>query len=250
MADERPEDERETAPVANGKKAGGEDIPARVLLVPYPKIVFLYPSFIMALICGIWMSFAVGSSGLDAAQHSQSGISLLFLLVLGFNLVVLGFDFPRTTSLTLFFILVAVVLGCVLLFTFYPHLRPSLGGILDAITPVANPVFYFLFAGLLGLIYIGVLISTKFDYWEVRANELLHHHGFLSNLERYSAPHLRVEKEIGDVFEYFLLRSGKLILTDPDHERPIVLENVLFISRKEKAITQMLGSLQVRVRQG
>jgi hypothetical protein len=221
----------------------------RVYLVPYPKIVFLYPTFIMALVCGIWMSFAVADTGLDAAAHSQTGISLLFLVVLATNLVVLGFDFPRTTSLTLFFIAVAIVLGLILLFTFKPELKPSLAGILDAITPVANPVFYFLFAGMLGLIYIGVLISTKFDYWEVRPNELLHHHGFLSNLERLSAPHLKVEKEIGDVFEYFLLRSGKLILTDRDAPRPIVLDNVLFINKKETAITQMLGALQVQVRQ-
>ena len=87
------------------------------------------------------------------------------------------------------------------------------------------------------------MITGKF-----RPNELLHHHGVLSNLERLSAPNLRIEKEINDVFEYFLMRSGRLILHASDERRAIVLDNVPFIWKKEEAITRMLGALQVQVR--
>jgi len=45
-----------------------------------------------------------------------------------------------------------------------------------------------------------------------------------------------------------LLRSGRLIL-QPSNERPIILDNILFIERKELTITRMLGALQVQVRQ-
>src|SRR5690606_16345212 len=114
--------------------------------------------------------------------------------------------------------------------------------------PTANATFYFLFAGLLGIIYLGVFVSAYFDYWEVRPNELLHHHGFLSNLKRYSAPHLRIEKEVTDVFEFLLLRSGRLILHPSNEPRAIVLDNVPAINRKEEEITRMLGALQVQVR--
>ncbi len=91
-------------------------------------------------------------------------------------------------------------------------------------------------------------MSVQFDYWEVRPNELLHHHGFLSDMERYSAPHLRLEKEITDVFEYFLLRSGRLILHPTQERRAVVMENIFFIIRKEESITRMLSALQVQVR--
>ena len=47
------------------------------------------------------------------------------------------------------------------------------------------------------LIYLGVFISVQFDYWEVRPNELLHHHGILSDLERFSAPNLRIDMGTG-----------------------------------------------------
>ena len=97
-------------------------------------------------------------------------------------------------------------------------------------------------------LYLCVLVSRRFDYWEVKGNELLHHHGFLSNLERFSAPNLRIDKEINDVFEYLLLRSGRLIIHASNERRAIVLENVLFINDKEERITKMLGALQVRVR--
>ena len=242
-------DTTSSAPSKNAAttEAASKKKPERIFLVSYPKVIFLYPSFLMAVFSGIYLSFIMAEQP-DPSSTKETAVSLIFLLVLGVNLVVLGFDFPRTTSLTLFFVAATLVLGIVLLLTFNPNLLGSLQSVLEALRPVANPTFYFFFAGMLGLIYIAVLISVNFDYWEVRPNELLHHHGFLSNLERFSAPNLRIEKEISDVFEYLLLRSGRLILTPREAPRPIVLENVLFISKKEKSITRMLSALQVQVR--
>jgi hypothetical protein len=97
-------------------------------------------------------------------------------------------------------------------------------------------------------IYVVVFISVRFDYWEVRSNELLHHHGFLSNIERFPSPHLRIDKEITDVFEFLLMRSGRLILQPSEERRTIILDNVPNIDKKEDAITRMLGALQVQVR--
>ncbi|MCH9656654.1 MAG: hypothetical protein K0U89_22650, partial [Planctomycetes bacterium] len=69
------------------------------------------------------------------------------------------------------------------------------------------------------------------------------------DLERFAAPNLKIDKEISDIFEYVLLRSGRLVLHPRNEPRAIVLDNVPFISRKEKQITRMLGALQVQVRQ-
>jgi hypothetical protein len=115
--------------------------------------------------------------------------------------------------------------------------------------PLANSTFYYVVAGIMALLYLAMFISVQFDYWEVRPNELLHHHGLLSDLNRYSAPDLRIDKEINDVFEYLLLRSGRLILHPSGEKRAIILENVPFIAHKEEALTRMLGALQVQVRE-
>lgn len=211
-----------------------------IYLVSYPKIVMLYPSFIAALVAGIVTSVV--------KEQNSVTICLVFLGIFTVNLVVLAFDFPRTTSLTIFFLAAAVLFGLLLLFRNYPDLLPAIANVLKRIEPTANATFYFCFAAVLAVIYVAVMINVRFDYWEVRPNELLHHHGFLSNLERFSAPNLRITKEIDDVFEYMLLRSGRLILHPSNEPRAFVLENVPFIDYKETRITQMLGALQVQIR--
>lgn len=215
-----------------------------VFLVSYPKIVFLYPTVIAAIFGAIYMYFG-GYSPEDAGAAVPGRI---FLTVLMINLVVVSFDFPRTTSLTWFFAIVAVAIGLWMLFHFQPDLLSGVSKVLREIHPSADAHFYLIYAtGMIGM-FICVIISRRFDYWEVRGNELLHHHGFLSDMERFAAPNLRIDKEINDVFEYLLLRSGRLILHPSQERRAIVLENVFFINQKEEKITKMLGALQVRVR--
>ncbi len=255
-----------------------------VILVSYPKIVFLYPTLIASIICGlcVWLSGAVdgpekataangaatevaddAADGEDteetaaaedeevkyAGSHFGHVVGRLFLLVLTINLVVISFDFPRTTSLTLFFFVIAVGVIMWMVFRLNPTMLPGVTDFINSIQPFTNATFYFMFALIMICLYIGVAISARFDYWEVRPNELLHHHGVLSDLERFSAPNLRINKEINDVFEYLLLRSGRLIVHASSERKAIVLENVFFINRKETQITRMLGALQVQVRE-
>lgn len=264
------------------------ELPDRIYLVSYPKIVFMYPTMLTSLICSIIMlvnggipqaqpqasaapalpqvflaSADIGKAGTDgstpAAAEQQPApaaagptyhlwCARIFLVVLTLNLVVLSFEFPRTTSLTWFFALSTATIGLWFLFTKYENLAPAVLQSLLAIKPVANASFYMLFTAILLLLFVAVLISRRVDYWEVRGNELLHHHGLLSNLERFSAPNLRIDKEITDLFEYLLLRSGRLIIHCSNERRAIVLENVLNIDHKERQITRLLGALQVRVR--
>lgn len=221
-----------------------------IYLVAYPKLIFLYPTFFVAIIAGIYMSFSgMGDDiKLDDLPRGAEVVSLIFLGILTMNLVVITFDFPRTTSLTLFFFVAMILMGLFVFFKFYPKFLPVIGNILDAMQPYANATFYFMFAGILLAFYLAVLVAVQFDYWEVRPNELLHHHGLMSDLKRYPAPNLRIDKEINDVFEYMLLRSGRLILHARHETRAIVLDNVLFINAKEKKLTTMLGALQVSVR--
>lgn len=225
-----------------------EKTPESIVLFSYPKIVFLYPVFIASLVAAVYLTFQ--HQPLEASvNHPAVLVSTLFLTILAVNMVVLSFDFPRTTSLTLFFFIAALVLGFVLVCMRWPDVFPWITHLLVDFHPLANATFYWAFVGILGAIYLAVLVVVRFDYWEVRPNELLHHHGLLANLERLSAPSLRIDKEINDVFEYMLLRSGRLILQASSERRAIILDNVLFIKKKEEAITRMLGALQVQVRE-
>lgn len=227
-----------TAPAASA--------PERIVLISYPKVIFLYPVLLAAMVAGIYASLT--SQPLDADNSTATMMATVFLGIVAVNLVVLAFDFPRTTSLTLFFFAAAVVMGVVLLFEYKPEAWPAVTHTFGKFRPLANATFYWTIVAILTAIFAVTYVVVHFDYWEVRPNELLHHHGILSNLERFSAPHLRIDKEINDVFEYLLLRSGRLILQPSSERRAIILDNVPFIERKEQAITRMLGALQVQVR--
>jgi len=220
-----------------------------IVLISYPKIVFLYPAWIVSIVAGIYL-FLFGNEA--AAANVNAGAahfwSWLFLIVLSLNLVVLAFDFPRSTSLLLFAIITSLILGFSQLVIYNSSIMPMLNKFLLSLHPVANSTFFFLFATLMGGIYLTVFFTARLDYWEVRPNELLHHHGILSDLERFSSPNLRIDKEINDIFEFVLLRSGRLILHPSNERRAIVLDNVFFINRKEEQITRLLGALQVQVR--
>lgn len=228
-----------------GRPPGAEldqEQPQRIYLVSYPKMIFMYPTLIAALLAGIIMAFA------QAETSRTHMVSALFMAVFTVNLVVFAFDFPRTTSLTLFFFLAAVVMAVFLTFRISDQILPWLSQLLKQYQPFANASFFFSIAGALSVVFMAVLINVQFDYWEVTPNELLHHHGVLSNLERYSSPNLKIDMEINDVFEYFLLRAGRLILHPSTEPRAIVLENVMRIKSKEAQLTKMLGALQVQVR--
>jgi len=236
----------ESTQPAPAKKKTPDEL-THIFLVPYPKVVFFYPTFLMSLIAGVAMAFG-GESALSPENGLAVGMGTAFLFVFAVNLIVLAFDFPRGTSLTLFFFVVVLVLCGMLFVSKKPDMVPAASSFLTRITPLANATFYFSIAGIFAFIFAIVMVSVRFDYWEIRPNELLHHHGLLSDLKRYSAPNLKIEKEINDVFEYVLLRSGRLILNPSNEDRAIILDNVPFISSKEKKITRLLGALQVQVR--
>lgn len=250
-----------TTPEAPPKR---DETPEVIKIISYPKIVFLYPTLIAAFVAAAYLSIAgppdwvptsapvqaAGEGGglaPEVARARGASITTVFLIVLTLNLVILAFDFPRTISLTLFFFVVAVAMALWLLFLKRPDLLPALSALLHAYQPLANATFFWTVTGVLAVLFFLAWCTTRFDYWEVRRNELLHHHGILSNLERFPAPNLRIDKEITDVFEYLLLGSGRLILQVSSERRAIILDNVPFISRKESAVTRMLGALHVEL---
>lgn len=225
---------------------GEETTPSRVLLVSYPKIVFLYPTFVVSLAAAVYLSLA--GQPLDTTSTAAIVLSVVFLGVWATNLVVLAFNFPRTSSLALLLFFVAAAMGLVLLSVLKPEVLPYVAGTLRKFHPLANASFYWVFSISLGLATLGAIIVARFDSWEARPNELLHHQGLWSDVDRFPAPGLRVDKEISDVFKYLLLQSGRLVLHISSERRAVVLDNVPFITRKEKALTRLLGTLKVDVR--
>ncbi len=108
---------------------------------------------------------------------------------------------------------------------------------------------YFGFFIYFALVFVGVFINTRFNYYEIRHNEILHHTGFLGRVKRFPSPNLKMTTEITDVFEYLLLRSGRIILFPASEREAIVLANVINVNKIERAVLELLGSLSVEIEQ-
>ena len=169
----------------------------------------------------------------NATESARDAFSGMF----AFNLLVMALDFPR-------FSLVAVILAILfgLFFVlwlgayFQLDLMKPIHWIFSGIYAVANKGFYIMVFVTLMLVFSVIYVTRWLDYWEILPNEILHHHGPLSDLERYPTMNLKFDKEIPDVLEWLLLGAGRLVLHVPNVSKALVLDNVLFISAKEKAL--------------
>lgn len=212
----------------------------RITIRSYPKVIFLYPAVIFAFICAFFVQFDWGN---------RDDWGLAFMVILAFNLCVISFDFPRTASLTLVFSIVAIILAAILI-NERAEFFPAMADLSGDLKPSANATFYWMFAIIMAIIYLIVWIIHRFiDYWEVLSNEIIHHHGILGGLERLPAPGVRLEKDITDVFEFILLRSGRLIITPAGQTRAIVMDNVPNINKVEDGVKAILGVTEVSFRQ-
>jgi len=250
----------------------------------WPKVIFLYPTALVSLICAAGMSMiedrthdptrplssAVsreyrpqGSTDagvvendtvnpnvtkLDRFWTAQNLLGMFFLSMLAFNLLTMGLDLPRFTIVAWIFAAGFVVFFLLWLGTYFQlDLMRPVHWIISHIYAVANRGFYLMVFVTLMFVFLVIYVTRWLDYWEVLPNEILHHHGPLSDLERYPTMNLKFDKEIPDVLEFILLGAGRLVLHVPNVSKALVLDNVLFINKKEEALKRVMSRLEVRV---
>ncbi len=210
-----------------------------VIIRPWPKVVFFYPIFICATL--LWILSLVSSG--DGASAWQGN---LFMLVFFLNLLVFAFDFSRIKSLTLLILVVAVVMAVL-----WANTKWSVVGFLndmvDTIDIQMNPWFYGSISAIFAFVLLLVLINTRFNYYEINHREILHHHGYLGDITRLPTQGLHLTKEIYDLVEYLLLRSGRLIFYPQGTRNAVVIDNVINVNRVEEHIKDLLSVVAVRM---
>ena len=205
---------------------------------PYPKVIFFYPSVLLAIIYSV-----ISLLGFNTVENQLA--NLIFMVVFSINMLIFAFDF----SVLMFVIyLISVVLGTVVLFLWNSVSSGAVFGVissaLGSLRLGMNNHFYYFFSLLFIFIYLVVWIRTRFNYWDIRHNELFHREGIFADTKRINAPNLSYSREIPDVFEFILLRGGRIKLMPLNHE-PFVIETVLDIKRKDKKIGDILSKMKV-----
>ncbi|MBL8755850.1 MAG: hypothetical protein JNK15_21315 [Planctomycetes bacterium] len=219
--------------------------PESVIIRPWPKVVFLYPTFVCAAIFFLLSWLGIGKT---EGQVGSTVLGNTFLLLLFLNLMVFSFDFSRIKSITIVIAAIAIVLAVLWIDT-KADITGWLGGLFGRIDIQMNTSFYGFLAAGLGFLLLLVFVNSRFNYYEVNAREILHHHGYLGDIQRWSTEGLEMNKEISDVVEFLLLRSGRLIFQPATSKKAIVLDNVASVNRIEKEVNDLLSVVAVRLNQ-
>ena len=218
--------------------------PESVLIRPWPKVVFFYPTFVCAT-----LFFVLSLFSSEGATTGIAGLGNTWLIVFFLNLLTFAFDFSRYKSITL----VAVVIALVMLVLWadkHWNVNGFLGSIWGAMGDARmNTNFYGIVSIGFALLFGIVWINTRFHYYEVNAREILLHRGYLGDVKRWSTEGLEMKKEITDLAEFALLQSGRLVFLPQGAREAIVLDNVARVNQVEARVKDLLSVMAVRLNQ-
>ena len=145
-----------------------------VIVRPYPKIVYLYLTWLASIICYILQPSAeIKTMDEEGLQYVLGNADLGFLLgriwmaIFVFNLLVIAFEFSRIRSVAIAFFAVALVFAGIQL-----GFLEGLGQFLGGLELLMNKVFYLTIAVIFTIMYLLVFINTRFNYWAIQPNEI------------------------------------------------------------------------------
>lgn len=206
----------------------------KVYLRNYSKVVFFYPLCITSLILFL-IQYFIGVN--------EPGLGAIWITVFFTNLFVIAFD----TSSIKFFILLLAAIILILLFTFLFHPEVIISELFSfEVNIIMSSQFYLTSTIILAFIILIAWIATRFDYWKLERNELIHKKGIFVSAVRYPTKSLRIKKEIPDIFELLLLRSGSIQLILGNNE-VYHLDTILNVNRKAKQIDFLLSDIEVEL---
>jgi hypothetical protein len=219
--------------------------PDPVILRDWPKIIMMWPTLMVALICGIIMAMYQDTSPPAGDFARIHYVGLVFLVTLAINMTLLLYDLNLRGFVIVALAIIALVLGLFLLNQqLEGRVWRSIGQALS-VRVWANAAFYFMFSLVL-LLNLGVAwIITRFNYWKVENNEIIIHEGFMHEQERHPTAQARFTLVVEDIVEYGLLGSGKLVFYFGDSKTERELRTVLFVHRKARALDELLGRVAI-----
>lgn len=203
----------------------------RVVVRPFPKVIFFWPTWITSLIAAIIM---------ESVDGTPDHLGTVWMCIFAFNLLVIAFDFGEVVS-----VMVIALIGVLVFAGLYFDFLGPIGDFFADLRVGMNASYYWTMFGLFSVIYLLVFVKSRFDYWEFRYNEVIHRRGVFADIKRYSTEDLRWFKEIPDVLERILAGSGRMILTTPRESHPIVIEHVIGINRIDERVADILGVKRV-----
>ena len=206
--------------------------PNVIYLRTYPKVIFFYPLLVISFI--LWLIQSILGT-------PNQVLGYIWFIVFFVNIFVIAFDFSSTKFFVLILAVVIVVL--IVVFLVLPNTAFTLTGIqLNLALPYE---FYMLMTLILAFILGIVILSTRFEYYKIERNEIIHKKGIFSSADRFPVKSLRFKKEIPDVFEFFMLRAGRFTIMPGHQDEVMILPTVLNINKREEQLDWLLSHVSV-----
>ncbi len=205
-----------------------------IVLRSFPKAIFFSPLFVISIIFWIIQAFL---------PDLNPWLGTIWLIIFFSNFFVTSLDFPSAKFLIIILGILIVVLLLIFLGLF-PSLK-QVGILGENLHLGLPPEFYMIMTIILGLILGLVVLTSRFDYYRIERNEIIHKKGiFSTNIERFPVRGLRIKKDIPDLFEYLTFRAGSLTLIIAKGS-VVHLNTVLNINKKVERIDFLLSHLHV-----
>lgn len=218
-----------------------------VIVREYPKTILFYPMLFISLILALtnWV-LGITVLPLNPTLYWNLTYTLTFIwfFLFFFNLLVVTFEFGKNVIVILALIIVVIILVAALFLTLYgfvPLMNPALLNLYVNFNSLLAFVLIFLF------VIFMAWIKTRIYYFRITPNEIIYKKGIMGDVERYGTTNVMVHKEIRDVFEYLLFRSGRLTFTIPGRKTAIVLDNIPNINNVETKILYLLRRIDVDI---
>ncbi|MFX0104318.1 MAG: hypothetical protein ACFE75_02365 [Candidatus Hodarchaeota archaeon] len=207
--------------------------PNEIYIRSYPKVIFFWPLLATSLV--LWLIQSL------LGEEGNSVLGYIWFIVFFINIFITAFDFSSTKFFVLILAIVIVVL--LVIFLVLPYFSLPLASFSVYIGLPYQ--FYMLMSLILAFILGIVVISTRFEYYKIERNEIIHKAGIFSSAERFPVKSLRFKKEIPDVFEFFMLRAGKFTIMPGKADEVMILPTVLNINKKEEQLDWLLSHVSV-----
>ena len=211
----------------------------------------------------IWVtSFIILAVGLSIVRPSpdlgtqydyamSSEVSVVFCVLLAFNLFVLAFDFNGASLVALVAVVVMVIGSMFILNIFYPAVGEYLLNMREVTHGLQlNSNFYMFYSYVVSLLLVFSGLIAKADYWRITPLSIVHFQGLLVQRNRHygALVNFHYHVEFPDFFESLLGGwSGTFILQLPREERPEVINDVWYARYYNKKIRKLLDRADLKI---
>ena len=217
----------------------------KVTIRSYSDIIFFYPTFFVSIVF-IILTLPIFASN----DNYVIVISWIWLIIFIYNIFIVAFDFPSGKLFALVAILIAVVMLLVVLAFFVPGLNVLQLVFFFLQLPIKLYWdFYAVIAVVLGVVFLIMIVNSYISYVEIKSNQVYIKKGILGEKINQPTRGMQVYKEIDDIFEYAVLKSGDITLTFAPGSRFVTLSlpNVININQKIEDINNIISRTEVDI---